>query len=153
MNIQVKISTRLLALRYLDFCNVLHICFKVSRPSLLIESTDSMIKQCDFIIIHRLARMRMYMLDCQKHKFRAVIYKICLVHLRPNIACLVCAIQTAAYCSCLRSISACIVMSRHRYIVQARAVAAWLQFLSGILGAKATKGYCRQDFAGLTTKT
>ena len=40
---QVRNYTRLPALRYLGFCNVLHIIMVVSGPSQLIESTNSMI--------------------------------------------------------------------------------------------------------------
>ena len=44
------------------------------------------------------------------------------VHLRPGTACLARALLTAAYRSCLRSISAWIVTSHHRQHVQATAV-------------------------------
>ena len=44
-SVKVRKLQSLSSLRYLTFCNVLHIRMGVSGPSLLMESTDSMINR------------------------------------------------------------------------------------------------------------
>ena len=48
-SVKVRKCHSLSALRYLTFCNVLHIIMGVSGPSLLIESTESMMSTAKII--------------------------------------------------------------------------------------------------------
>ena len=82
-----------------------------------------------------------------------VVLLTCSVHLRPGTACLARTLLTAAYCSCLQSISTCIVTSCHRQHEQAAAL--WLHGCSFEVNiqSKAVQDYCRHDFAGPMTKT